>query len=474
VCVSACRETSTTEPPVTSAREVARAAPPTGWDYVVTPAPDLSRLEVRMCFAGGTPRSIIAGSPDAARFVEDVRTADGARLREKDGAWSVAGGSACIDYGLDIAALLDDAGGRTGRRIGRSVLVRTSHWLLRPARLPPRAEVSARFVLPPGTKVSVPWSSAEGDSERYVLDTTAFRWLGYTLLGDLSLDDFSHAGTDFTIARLDAPMRIAGEDLRRWIVDATDAVALLYGDAFPRPRMQVVVVPVDGSGGSVYFGMAARGGGPSIYVLMDQNADGDITGGWTTVHEMLHHGMPFVNEAWMAEGWVSYYTELTRTWMGHRDEAAGWLALRDAFARGSRSTRLMTLGETSARMHETFAYQRVYWGGAAIAFLIDVAMRTETNGEKSFEDAMRELMACCGDAAHKWSAQALLEKLDAWYGRPLFTETAERHLRRTAFPPVDEGFDALGVRFVGDRVVLDDAHPAARHRRAIMAPRRSP
>ena len=429
-----------------------------------------------MCFAGRPPEAIVAGSPDAAAFVEHVRRADGGKLREIDGAWWIDTDTdgLCIDYGLDVAALVDDSSGRTARRLGDSVLVRTSHWLLRPSRLPAGADVAARFVLPPGAKVSVPWPTVDGDPQRHALDTTAFRWLGYTLFGRLQLDGFTHAGTDFTIARLDAPMHIGADDLRRWITDATDAVAMLYGDRFPRPRMQVVVVPVDGSGGNVYFGMAARGGGPSIYVLMDQHADGDITGGWTTVHEMLHHGMPFVNEAWMAEGWVSYYTELTRTWMGHRDEAAGWLALRDAFARGRRGTRLMPLGETSARMHETFAYQRVYWGGAAIAFLLDIAMRQETSGEKTLEDAMRHLRTCCGDATHKWSAETLLERLDAWYGRPLFSETAERHLRRSEFPPVDEGFAALGVRFEGDRVLLDDDHPSAVHRRAIMAPRRSP
>lgn len=463
-------------PPTLATREVARTGA-VGWDYTVTLAEDLSRLDVRMCFAGQPPAAIVPGSPEAAPFVEDVRIVDGAKLRHRDGAWwteSAPDGS-CIDYGLDLASLVDDAGGRTARRVGRSVLVRTSHWLLRPARLPAEAEVTARFVLPPGAKVSVPWDTVDGDPQRHALDATAFRWLGYTLLGKLHLDDFSHAGTELTIARLDAPMRIAGEDLRRWIVDATDSVAMLYGDRFPRARMQVVVVPVEGRGdGSVYFGMAARGGGPSIYVLMDQEASGDITGGWTTVHEMLHHGMPFVDEAWMAEGWVSYYTELTRTWMGHRDEAAGWLALRDAFARGRRGTRLVSLGETSARMHETFAYQRVYWGGAAIAFFLDIAMRRETGGKKTFEDAMQHLRACCGDAPRRWSAEALLGKLDAWYGRPLFTETAERHLRRAEFPPVDEAFASLGVRFEGDRVVLDDTHASAVHRRAIMAPRRSP
>lgn len=474
---TSCREPAPGTAPGTSTPAVADDGATAGWDYTVTVPSDLSRLGVRVCFSGSPPAAIVPGAPEAAAFIGDVRTAEGERLRAKDGAWSLdaLGPSRCVDYDVDLVALTDDARGRTARRIGDSVLVRTSHWLLRPSRLPRSPSATARFVLPRGAHVSVPWPTVDGDPERYALDTTAFRWLGYTLLGRLDVDPFEHAGTAFSIARFDAPMSLSSDELRRWITDATDSVAMLYGGSFPRARMQVVVVPVEGrGGGNVYFGMAARGGGPAIYVLMDEHADGDITGGWTTVHEMLHHGMPFVNEAWMAEGWVSYYTELTRTWMGHRDEAGGWLALRDAFDRGRRGSRLLTLGETSARMHDTFAYQRVYWGGAAIAFLLDVQMRTETHGEKTFEDAMRELRSCCGDATHKWSAKALLEKLDAWYGRPIFTETAERHLRRREFPPVDDAFAALGITFDGDRVVLDDQHPAAVHRRALMAPRRSP
>ena len=187
--------------------------------------------------------------------------------------------------------------------------------------------------------------------------------------------------------------------------------------------------------------------------------------------DMLHHGMPFVEDAWMAEGWVSYYTELARTRQGHRTEAEGWQALREAFERGRRARRRGTLQEVSDRIHQSVAYQRVYWGGAAIAFFIDIELRVDSGGEVTLDDAMRELRRCCGDAPRKFTAQELLEHLDAWYGRPLFSTIARAHLGGTDFPAVDRGFRALGIGLTDDGVFLDEADPMAPARRDMMAPR---
>jgi hypothetical protein len=321
-------------------------------------------------------------------------------------------------------------------------------------------------------KASVPWPRREGPRPAYVLDATAGRWLGYNAFGDLEIDTIEAHGARVEIARLDAEMTCSDDGVRKWILDAVQSVAMLY-EVYPRERLQVVVVPIDGGGGDVYFGMAARGGGSGVLLLVDRDAeDRELPGGWTTVHELLHHGMPFAKEAWMSEGFVSYYTEIMRTRMGHRSEADGWRELSQAFDRGRRGGRGMTLEKTSANMMNTFAFQRVYWGGAAIAFEIDVIMRLESRGERTFDDAMRELRRCCGDAPRRWPASTLLEKLDAWYGEPLFTRIAKKHLERSEFADTDGLLHRLGVVVDGETVTMDEQHPAAAIRKAIMAPRK--
>lgn len=460
--------------------EVAAPGALRGWHYEVAVDAPLERMDVRVCFEGRPPASLVPGAAAAADHVREARGPGDAPLpREGRGfALGSLGDDACLDYTVDLAGLERSEGtDRMVSRTGRSLLLRPGAWLWRPDVRPAGASATVRFSLPEGMQASVPWPPLADDGDRsgttHVLDATAFDWLAFVVIGHVTIDRFERASTSVELVTLDAPLACSAECLRRWVEDGVDTVALLYDGRFPRERLQLVVVPVEGGRDEpVYFGMAARGGGTGVQIFLGDEARAEaLPGGWTTVHELLHHGMPFVEDAWMAEGWVSYYTEIVRTRAGHRGEREGWQALVDAFGRGRRTDAGMTLGETSDRMHETHAYQRVYWGGAAIAFFADVEMRLETKGERGLDDAMQELRRCCGDAEHQWPARDLLARLDAWYGRPLFTRSADAVLGLEEFPDVNAALARLGVIVSADgKVRLDDEHPAAAIRRAIMAP----
>ncbi len=448
------------------------------WHYTATLDPDVTRIEVRLCVEGPVSDRLVSSNARAADYIEHVRHG-GRRIARTGRTFSLQGVSAgdCIDYTVDLTAMSRAEGfSRHARVEGESMMLRQSMWLWYPRGLPEDVGVTMTLNLPPGVGASVPWTPMPGEDRsartcRYELDTTIFQWIGYNAFGALGLQRFEAGGTQVEVATLDVPMHATPAGLRAWATDAVLNTAELYG-TYPRAHLQVLVLPVDGGGGGpIYFGMAGRGGGSGVYILMDDEAeDTELPGGWTTIHELLHHGMPFIDEPWMAEGWVSYYTELQRTRTGHRDEREGWQELYEAFGRGRRTQRPGTLAQVSAGMHENFGYQRVYWGGAAVAFALDVAVREDSDGERSLDDAMRHLRACCGDATHKWPAQTLLEELDAWYGKPLFTEVAAGLLGAEGFPRVEDTFERLGIETVGGRVTLDDAHPMAAQRRDIMAP----
>ncbi|MCH9680412.1 MAG: hypothetical protein K0V04_03175, partial [Deltaproteobacteria bacterium] len=144
------------------------------------------------------------------------------------------------------------------------------------------------------------------------------------------------------------------------------------------------------------------------------------------------------------------------------------------FERGRRRSMDISLAETSDKMHETHAYQRVYWGGAAVAFDIDVQMRIESDGARTLDEAMRHLRQCCGDAPHLWSAGDLLAQLDTWYGSALFSRTAKTVLEAKALPDIEATMARLGVQVHDGKVQLDEQSPNAAIRRSIMAPRRQP
>lgn len=465
--------------PGTSLPEAAAAL--RGWHYTLVLAEDVTTAQVQVCFEGAPPRWFVAGHDDASHYAERARRlSDGHPLPKRNGSFSLQalGPGDCFAYDVSFFEMARAEGrSRRVRWVGDSVLLRSSMWLWRPDERPEHAEVTLTVQRPEGVEVSVPWpvhrgSARDADDPTFDLEPTAFRWLGYTAFGQLDVQRFQAAGTQIEIAALDGTLACDAACRRAWIVDAAQSSAMLY-DGYPRAHLQALVLPVDGNGGGVYFGMAGRGGGAGVYLLLDSSASGgSLRGGWTTVHELLHHGMPYVDDAWMAEGWVSYYTEVMRTRMGHRSEEEGWQELYDAFERGRRTRRPTSLQRTSDNMHQTFAYQRVYWGGAAIAFFIDIALREDSNNEVSLDDAMKELRRCCGDAPHKWTAKQLLQRLDGWYGKPLFTEIAAQHLPRSGFPDVQRGFRSLGMQIEDGEVVLDPDHPHASLRASIMAPRR--
>jgi hypothetical protein len=491
----------TDEPIAADTAEAAAAL--RGWHYEVTVDEAIERADVRVCFEGRPPRGLVPGAAAAAPHARDFRRADGEHdqaaqrsdaLPRRDDAYVLVSleDDACLEYAVDLTSLeTDEDTQRMVGRTGRSMLTRPFAWLWRPDAPPVGADVTVRFALPESMGVSTPWPTRPhaprtdlgGRSMRghlqwspaYVLDPTAFEWLSFVAIGEITVDRFERAGTEIELVTLDAPVACPPAGLRQWVEDAVDTVALLFGGRFPRERLQLVVTPVEGGGGgTVYFGMAARGGGAGVLIFLDEGALAEaLPGGWTTVHELLHHGMPFIEEPWMAEGWVSYYTELVRTRAGHRSESEGWKALREAFERGRATDVGLSLARTSEQMHQTHAYQRVYWGGAAIAFFVDVEMRLETAGARGLDDAMQELRRCCGDAEHQWKARALLEHLDGWYGRPLFTSTAEAVLEANGFPDVEAALARLGVTVgIAGEIRLDDEHPAAEIRRAIMSPLR--
>ena len=448
------------------------------WTYDATVASNADGVGVRMCFPGRPSKALRPIVSEAIAHIEGLAIEGrDAPLAIEDGVVVLEGMRAgeCVRWRVDFRAMAKREGERTIAWVGDSVLVRQSMWLLWPDDATIDAHPTLTLHLPAGTSASVPWPLTEGattgSAPNYVLDTTVSRWLGYNAFGRLDIDRFEHKGAAVEIVRLDQPIACDQAGVRRWLTDAIDGAAMLY-DTYPRRRLQVVVVPVAGGDGTIYFGAAARGGGAGVYLLLDDAATAErLPGGWTTVHELLHHGMPFVSDPWMSEGFVSYYTEVVRTRQGHRDEAAGWLELWLAFERGAGRGRGMTLRETSDAMHQSHAYQRVYWGGAAIALDLDVTMRLETGGKRTFDDAMKHLRECCGDAVFQYDADELLAILDRWYGTPLFTRIARAHLDARGFPDIASIFARLGMRAKAGVIEIDADHPAAGARAAIMAPR---
>ena len=270
-----------------------------------------------------------------------------------------------------------------------------------------------------------------------------------------------------------APGRRAATDegVRRWVLASAAQVASIYGD-FPFVPIEVRVEPVPGGGGDpVVFGQAKGiGGNPVVRLLLREDADdASLRRDWVAVHELLHLAMPSIRQedAWLSEGWATWATEFLRARDGMQTEEEAWREVLRGFERGRRPTG-RTLAEDSRLLHRTHAYMRVYWGGAAIALLLDVDLRRGPEG-KSLDDALRAMREMELEDADEVSAEEWMERLDGWLGRPLFSRTAGACLASREFPPVEAMLADLGVSLRGGRAAFDDAAPGAAARRAMTA-----
>src|SRR5262245_41874667 len=174
-------------------------------------------------------------------------------------------------------------------------------------------------------------------------------------------------------------------------------------------------------------------------------------------------------DAWLSEGFIQYYTEVLMGRAGLYDEHRAWQEMVSGFARGRRDGTGAPLTDESAGMAMSHSYLRVYWAGAAIALLADVEIRRESRGERSLDDAMREVGRTFVGRNDGVSAREIVAHLDAWLGRPLFSRLSTQHLASREFPDVAETLAGLGVVVRGDRVTgFDEGAPDAALRRGIV------
>lgn len=444
-----------------------------GWHYEVAASPQLDRLDVTLCFRDQIPRTLVADESGAASYILEPRAVTGGRpltLDPDKETLDTAGATGkCLAYAVDLARMAEEVTEHGMVRVGGVVATSPHLWLWRPSKLIREAEVSLELKLPTGVRASVPWP-VDGAPGRHRLPYTAFSWASQVVLGEFDTLRFTAAGCEFEVAVMKLPREISDAGMQRWLATAAETVASLYDGQFPVSHMQVIVVPFPGGGDPAYFGMALRGGGPAVQLLISNSARDDaFPGEWVAIHEFLHHGMPFVerDDAWLSEGFVTYYTEVLLARMGFQSERESWQALLAGFGRGARSSSERSLADESLQMHENHAYQRVYWGGAAIALLADVALR-EAGG--SLDAAMRALHRCCAATLRVWPSEQILQAMDesgASRGYPRLEALSGPILRSAAFPDLTPIYRKLGVSMVNGEPTLDESAPIAPLRRAI-------
>lgn len=442
------------------------------WTYTVSDRRENRALwQVELCFRGERPQVLVA-TEEAAEIIIEPRdsansellplergTTPTIHLRDLEGS--------CLTYGVDLSAA--SQGFRSNvRRVGDDLVVANELWLWHPRRIRPTTQITAEFHVGKA-RISTPWTS--NNQGRFVLPKSALYWRSYTAIGDLDIDTIEVAGGSLEIVLLDAPHRLTRAGAHRWLRAAGEATAALYG-TLPVPHLRVLVLPIGASYEPVIFGTVERGGASVLLLINSEADDEDFYGEWVAIHEFLHLGMPFIDrdDAWLPEGFVTYYTEVVRARMGMKSEVAAWSALLDGFRRGREDVRRdRSLDMASRSMHRLHAYSWVYWGGAAIALLSDVTIRQQSGGKLALDDGLRHIWRCCALSHRRWTGAEILAELDRWRGDGWLIPLSQRLLRTSGFDELPSLYRKLGVSMVHESPALDGISDLSHLRSEIFA-----
>ena len=252
-----------------------------------------------------------------------------------------------------------------------------------------------------------------------------------------------------------------------WLRRSADAVAGLLGQ-FPVDDALLLMVGDADRRGS--FGFTVRGGGPTATLLMPAAPnDEHLAGDWTAVHELLHFALPPLptEDAWLYEGVVTYLTAVARARAGIITPEYAWWELLDGFRRGRKVGTGVTLRKEAASMHDSHAYWRVYWAGAAMALSMDLELRRRN---KTLAGTVAALAESYPDASRDWNGAQVMQRLDGHCGSTIPSDTMNAHVDETTFPDTNALANKLGVRLAkqGKTVVYDNAAPDANICAAIM------
>lgn len=434
--------------------------------------PRLEVLSATTCLSRASPGPFAPMMRGARPFLLRARTLPERRpLALADGAFSLPPKVRCFAVEVAIGRLAAEGKDRDlGAVIDRALLLAPDAWLWLPRPLPPELELRARFRLPPGVEVALPWPEKDGE---FQIPPSAYDWQGAMALGRFGRLRRPIPGGVIEVITL-GEVAASEDALSRWASSAAQAVSTVLG-AFPEPRALVLVEPsFTLSADPVVFGEALRGGGATVRALVSRRAGGQsFVGEWILVHELSHFLFPFVEQdgVWLSEGVATYYQNVLRARQGLLTEREAIQRLEEGFQRGrdNAASDAVALEQASTEMHARAAYMRVYWTGAAVSLLADVELRA--GGKGSLDAAVRAVQPLRRSARERTPTAEVLAGLDSASKTGVFARLARECGSSRRFPDVTPAYRALGISVEDGEVRLSADAKAAALRAAIFGPR---
>jgi hypothetical protein len=362
-------------------------------------------------------------------------------------------GVRCLNYTVDLQRAATEY--RNSRQLVRqNIVVSPSYWLWRPE-LFDGTTIDIMFRLPENVRVSTPWQPLDGAGTRFELARSPESAYAPVVFGEFDHRNIEVPGAVLRVSLLQTREAVNNDAIMDWVQATATDISLAYG-RYPNPSPQVVVIPVASSRGDspVPFGRVVRDGGETVELFIDASRPmRDFYADWTATHEFSHLMVPYLHSEyrWISEGLAQYYQNVLLARAGAYDERYAWQKIYAGLERG-RNSRPELSPNAAASGNARAARMKVYWSGAALALMADVALRERSGGEESLDTVLEHFQSCCLPSQDAWSGPEFLAKLDSLAGEPVFMPLYRRYADTAGFPDTTGLFERLGLS-VHDGVV---------------------
>ncbi|GJM10690.1 MAG: hypothetical protein DHS20C11_29660 [Lysobacteraceae bacterium] len=406
-------------------------------EYVVRWKASESLMEVRWCGQKSTTlRAFDQGLVDRTTFAMGAVNRIGQRAQAR---------TRCVDYQVDLAPLLGNNDFRSGAYYQENILVvRADQWLWRPTNV----ALTLSFEHLPDHAVSSPWTLLEREATR-----TTFRrpvspsGNNRIAIGALSPIELAPQFSSVRAHALFEPEQAQRNKLATWLNNGLRSAEALYG-WMPDLDPQILLIETE-SDSAVQFGQVLRTGGNSVTFFINPNAaTAEFVDDWTATHEFVHLLLPYLGGEgrWLAEGLASYYQYIAQGKAGILEADQVFERLAAGFQRGRDNINDdSTFLQASDNVRASGQYRRVYWSGAAVIFLIDTQLITQSEGQLTVSDVLGRYAQCCLEDRPKLSATEFIAELDRLSNTKLFSSHFEYWLHQPGFPDVTPAWQRIDI-----------------------------
>jgi len=405
-------------------------------------------LDVEARFAPGTD-GVPRVDDDAGPYVRDV-----ASTTERG--WRVVR----YQYALaEAARAIRDV--ETASASGDMLVAPPSTWLLHPDaetpglfRLHVTADAGSSFV-------ASTHPAADGAPDTYEARADTLDGAGFAAFGRFHLETVTSGAARVLVAISPTGLSLTDAEVGAWAKSAVDAIGGYLHGSFPVRRTLVVVEAGRGAGST--RGETIGEGGPSVLLRASTSLTrATVRNDWVMTHELIHVVLPSLtrNHMWLTEGIPTYVEPIARTRAGLMAPEQMWKELVEGVPQG-----LPEAGDQG--LEKTHTWGRTYWGGSLFCLLADVRIREATGNARSFDDAIRGIVATGADVESHWDMPKLLEVGDHATGTHVLAQLYEEQGLAPTGVDLPALWRRLGVAVEGGRARFDDAAPLAAVRRGI-------